>query len=193
MAKLTRITDPDAQRIAVSYYRAKAANPKLTQREFARKTFPTITERWGDAKSHSEQRRIELSGARYLRLVLEGKRTGRVNVKRGTFVRGGGSPDLFQVFVPIEGGGWKSFDLGAVGARSTFDIPLVETRLREDMSALEAKRRAWAQRYALRDNEINIDSFEVRRVTRHRKHSVSISLRGLKRMPTEDEYGNVVR
>lgn len=185
MAKPGRITDPDAQKIAAAYYRAKLANPKLTQGEFARKTFPTITERHSAAKSRAEQRKIEQSGARYLRLVLEGKRTGRINVQRGELKRPGGQVDLYQVFVPIAGGGWKSFDLGAIGGRSTFDIPLIEVRLREDMSALDAKRQQWAQRYALRGNEINIEDFEVRRVTRHRKHAVHISLRGLKPMPGE--------
>ncbi len=183
MAKLRRVTDPDAQRIAAAYDAAKRANPRLTQGEFARKTFPTITERYGAATSRREQRKIEKSGARYLRLVLEGKRTGRVNVRRGTITRPGGQVDLFQVFVPIAGGGWKSFDLGAVGARSTFDIPLIEEQLRRDPSGLEAKRRAWAERYALRDADIGTDSFEVRRVTRHRRHAVHISLRGLKPMP----------
>jgi hypothetical protein len=183
MARRRNLTDPDAQRIQAAYDRAKIANPKLTQGEFARKTFPTISERYGEAKSRGEQRDIEKSGARYLRLVLEGKRTGRVNVRRATFTRPGGQNDLFQVFVPIAGGGWKSFDLGAVGARSTFDIPLIEEQLRRDASGLEAKQREWSQRYALTGNDIRIEGFEVRRVTRHRRHAVHISLRGLKPMP----------
>jgi hypothetical protein len=172
----TKLTDPDAQRIAAAYYRAKAANPKLTQGEFARKSFPTISERYGEAKSRTKQKSIENSGARYLRLVLEGKRTGRVNVKRSMATRPGGQNDLFQVFVPV-GGDWKSFDLTAIGARSTFDIPLIEAQLRADPSALLTKRDAWAQRYAIRPNKIDTDAFEVRRVQRHRRHRVRISLR----------------
>lgn len=174
----------DARYIADAYYRAKTANPRLTQGEFARKSFPTIAERYANARNGAERKRIEQSGARYLRLVLEGKRTGAVNVKRGT--RSKGFPDLFQVFVPVQGGGWKSFDLGAAGARSTFDIPLVEQRLRENSAPLEARARIWAQRYALAQSELRIDNFEVRRVTKHRRHAEYIDLR----LSDTDELGD---
>jgi len=179
VAKRRIISDPDAQRIAQSYRAAKAANPQLTQGEFARKSFPTISERYHDAKSRNEQKKIEQSGARYLRLVLEGKRTGRINVQRGTATLGGGLPDAYQVFVPVAGGGWKSFDLEAAGGRSTFDIPLLEARLRETPDVLETKRNEWARRYAIQGSELRVENFEVRRVQRHRKRAVHIDLREL--------------
>ena len=109
--------------IAAAYQRAKRNDPTLTQGQYATRAYPTIAERYRHARGDVERRRIELSGARYHRLVLQGKRSGRINIERGAMSRTGGSVDLFQVFIPVAGQKeWVSFDLTGIGARSTFDI-----------------------------------------------------------------------
>jgi hypothetical protein len=169
--------DVAADEIAEAYFTAKVANPKLTQREFARKAMPTISTRYDNAKSKAEKKRIEESGARYLRLVLEGKRTGRVNVERAQQFRAGSGPDLFQVMVRDSKGVMRSFDLSAVGGRSQLDVPLIEQQLRDNPRAIENRIFAWRERYDIEIEIEDIADFEVRRVLVHRKHSERIVLR----------------
>lgn len=161
--------------IAAAYARAKRNDPTLTQGEYATKAYPTIAERYRRARTDEERRKIELSGARYHRLVLQGKRSGRVNIERGAISRTGGSTDLFQVFIPVSGQKeWVSFDLAGVGARSTFDIPSIEAQIRAHPELLERKAQQFARRYDIQRSDLNVTGFQVRRVTRHRKPSERI-------------------
>lgn len=161
--------------IAAAYQRARDADPSLTQGRYAVRAYPTISERYSRARTAEEKRRVELSGARYHRLVLSGKRSGRVNIERGAVTRTGGSEDLFQVFVPVSGQKeWVSFDLTAVGARSTFDIPSIEARIRAHPELLARKASQFARRYDVQLSDLQTGRFEVRRVTRHRKHAERI-------------------
>jgi hypothetical protein len=163
--------------IAAAYQRAKTTDPTLTQGRYAVRAYPTISERYHKARTPEERRRVELSGARYHRLVLEGKRTGRVNIERGAVTRTGGQEDLFQVFVPVSGQKeWVSFDLAAVGARSTFDIPSIEARIRSHPEMLDRKASQFARRYDVQRSDLHTGLFEVRRVTRHRKHAERITV-----------------
>jgi hypothetical protein len=73
-------------------------------------------------------------------------------------------------------GNARSFDLTVVGGGSTFDVPVVETRLKADRKALVKKQRAWARRYAIDKNDLFIDDITVRRVSRHRKRAEVLSL-----------------
>lgn len=158
------IADANAQRIASAYLRAKAANPKLTQKEFARKAMPTVAKRWRDAKTPAEKRRIEESGARYLRLVLEGKRTGRVNVERAVPKKRGASRTLFQIIVRDKHGNARSFNITSEGSYSALDIPYIEQQLRESPEILDARRREWAYRYADDFADFDIDDVSVEKI-----------------------------
>lgn len=163
--------------IAAAYQRAKLADPSLTQGEYAVRAYPTISERYEKARRRAdakEMRRIEQSGARYHRLVLKGQRTGHVNIERGAANRTGGQVDLFQVFVPYGDDKYASFDLTAVGARSSFDIPTIEARLRANPELLGKKARQWARRYDISMNDLQTSDFSVRHVTRHRRLSERI-------------------
>lgn len=161
--------------IAAAYQRAKRNDPTITQGQYAVRAYPTISERYRHARSDAERRRIELSGARYHRLVLQGKRSGRVNIERGAIMRTGGSSDLFQVFIPVQGQReWVSFDLAGVGARSTFDIPSIEAQIRAHPELLDRKAAQFARRYDINRSDLNVAGFQVRRVTRHRKPSERI-------------------
>lgn len=174
-----QLTDANAQEIASAYYRAKIVNPKLTQREFARKGMPTISARYQEAESAAERKRIEQSGARYLRLVLEGKRTGRVNVEKAKRFRPGQGSDQFQVFLRDKMGVPRSFDLTAVGARSQLDVPTVEAQLRNNPAAIAKRIAQWRERYAeldIDEDDIADMEFEVRRVQIFRKHAERINL-----------------
>lgn len=158
--------DPDAERITAAYHRAKAANPKLTQRQFAEKVLPKL----------SGKKRKPASGERYLRFLLKGERSGSELMARAEETLPGGQADAFQVIVPDAEGNERSFDLTAIGGRSTLDIPLIEQQLRDDPSILAAKRDEWARRYALKGTDLRIDQFRVRRVRRHRKYGVTLAL-----------------
>lgn len=157
--------DPDAERITAAYHRAKAANPKLTQRQFAEKALPKL----------SGKKRKPSSGERYLRFLLKGERSGSELMERAEETLPGGRRDAFQVIVPDAEGNERSFDLTVEGGRSTLDIPLIEQQLRDDPSILAAKRDEWARRYALKGTDLRIDKFTVRRVRRHRKHALVLS------------------
>lgn len=175
-----RITDPDARAIQSAYYRAKLANPKLTQREFARKAMPTIQRRYDDAKSADERRKIEQSGARYLRLVLEGKRTGRVNVRQASRAKPGQGHDQFQASIRDASGNVRSFDVYGVGARSQLDVPFMETQLRTHREIFDRKLAEWRSRYADAFGEMDVDdmldTLQIRRVLTFRKHAERIVL-----------------
>lgn len=171
--------DVAADEIAEAYFAAKVANPKLTQREFARKAMPTVSTRYDNAKTKKEKERIEESGARYLRLVLEGKRTGRVNVERAQQFRGGQGADQYQVMVRDSKGVVRSFDLTAVGARSQLDVPLIEQQLRVNPQAIQNRIYAWRERYNVEIEIEDIADFEVRRVLVHRKHAETIVMRNV--------------
>lgn len=161
--------------IAAAYQRAKRNDPTLTQGQYATRAYPTISERYRHARSDAERRRIELSGARYHRLVLQGKRSGRVNIERGAATRTGGSTDLFQVFIPIRGKQeWVSFDLVAVHARSTFDIPSIEAQIRAHPELLERKAGQFARRYDIARSDLDTAAVQIHHVTRHRKSSERI-------------------
>lgn len=165
-----------ADRIAAAYVAAKMANPKLTQREFARKAMPTIANRYQEAKTPAERRKIENSGARYLRLVLQGKRSGRVNVEQAARFRPGQSTDLYQVRVTDSKGIVRSFNLVGINTRSQLDLPLVEAKLREDMRPIENRIWAWRERYDIEIELDDIADWEVRRVLTHRRHAERIIL-----------------
>jgi hypothetical protein len=161
--------------IAAAYQRAKRNDPTITQGQYAVRAYPTISERYRHATTDAERRRIELSGARYHRLVLAGQRSGRVNIERGAAVRTGGSVDLFQVFIPVSGQKeWVSFDLTGIGAKSTFDIPSIEAQLRNNPDILARKAAQFARRYDLQRSDLHAEAFEIRRVTRHRKRAERI-------------------
>lgn len=165
-----------ADRVARAYYQAKIANPKMTQGEFARKAMPTIQRRYDEAKSPAEKRRIEESGSRYLRLVLEGKRTGRVNVEQAGRYRAGRGDDLYQVLVTDTKGIKRSFNLVGINTGSQLDVPLVEAALRGNPRAIENRIYAWRERYDIEIELEDIADFEVRRVLQHNKHAERISL-----------------
>lgn len=166
-----------ADEIAEAWFAAKVANPKITQKEFARKAMPTVSTRYDNAKTKKEKERIEESGARYLRLVLEGKRTGRVNVERAHQYRAGSGGDLYQVMVTDSKGITRSFDLGAVGSRSQLDVPLIEQQLRDNPQPILTRINQWRERYNVEIEIEDIADFEVRRVLIHRKHAEHIVLR----------------
>lgn len=174
------VSNADARAIEQAYYHAKIANPKLTQREFARKALPTIQQRYDDAKSPAEKRRIEESGARYLRLVLEGKRTGTKNVGIARKVRIGQGSDQFQATIRDANGNVRSFDIVGIGARSQLDVPLMEAELREHRDIFGRKLTEWTRRYGDAFGELDIedllDTLQVRRVLIHRKHAERIAL-----------------
>jgi hypothetical protein len=158
--------DDTAERVRIAYYKAKAANPKLTQREFAAKALPSVTKK---------ERKPE-SGERYLRLILKGERSGREIVAKGSRTDAGGFRDRFQVVVKDKAGNARSLNLVGLGAKSTLDIPLLETELRNRPELLAAKRDEWARRYKIEQEDFDPDSFEIRRVRRHRKHAAQIVL-----------------
>lgn len=168
--------DASALQVETAYRRAKAANPKLTQGEFARKALPTVSTRYDDAKSDAERRKIEQSGARYLRLVMEGKRTGRVNVEQAGRFRPGSSRDLYQVMVTDSKGVKRSFNLIGINTRSQLDLPLVEAKLRDDMRAIEERIAAWRDRYNIELELDDIADWDVRRVLTHRRHAETIAI-----------------
>lgn len=165
------LLDENAQRVQAAYLRAKVAKPGLTQREFARKALPTIAARYDAATSDAERRRIEESGARYLRLIMEGKRTGRVNVQRADHpakVRRGSLRATWQALIQDKHGNTRSVSMTMPGLESQLDIIYAEARLMdtpEGRAMLEARRALWRQRYDdafgdFDDNDVSIRKIE---------------------------------
>lgn len=147
------LLDQNAQRVQAAYLRAKEIKPSLTQREFARKALPTIAARYEAAKNDAERKRVEESGARYLRLIFEGKRTGRVNVQKAEHPakRRSAVVDFWQAIITDKLGNTRSISLGMPGLYTQLDVIYAETRLMntpEGLMILEARRSLWAQRYA---------------------------------------------
>jgi len=142
---------------------AKKADPSLTRGEFMMKGSP------GHYKNKN-------SAAAYLRVLESGKRSGSVLWAQSTRTEAGASASDYQVMVKDRSGNARSFDLTVVGGGSTFDVPVVETRLKADRKALVKKQRAWARRYAIDKNDLFIDDITVRRVSRHRKRAEVLSL-----------------
>lgn len=143
---------------------AKQADPKLTKADFMMKGSP------GKYKNRE-------SAAAYLRVLLSGKRTGSRLWEQSSQTPPGGQRDLYQVAVKDKSGNMRSFDLEVVGGSSTFDVPLVEHRLKEDRKALKQKRDAWARRYDIDTSELDIENINVRRIRRARKHALRIALK----------------
>ena len=155
----------DSRDAILSRWRAaKKADPKLTRADFMMKGSP------GKYKNRE-------SAAAYLRVLESGKRSGSQLWARSRETPPGGQADLYQVSVPRgRGRAPASFDLEVVHGGSSFDVPLVETRLKEDRQALLSKQRAWATRYDIDLGDIDIDDISVRRVRRHKKHSLRIAI-----------------
>lgn len=165
----------DARReIESAYQRAKAANPRLTRGEYYRKASPTFSARYDEAKSPAERKRIEQSAARYERLIRQGKRTGRVTVEKAYEYTTGYGQDQYQVIVFDAYGNAHSFNIRAVGGRSTLDIPLLEQRIRENPEILGRKYAEFAARYHVAD--IDIANAVVRRVQKMRARAEILRL-----------------
>lgn len=154
----------DSRKAILSRWRAaKEADPKLTRGDFMMKGSP------GKYKNKE-------SAAAYLRVLESGKRSGSDLWERSRNVGPGGSPDLYQVSVKDRRGRTRSFDLAVAGGGSTFDIPLIEETLHEDQTALITKQKDWARRYDIDLGDIDIERISVRRVLKHTKHALSITL-----------------
>ncbi len=143
---------PDAAVIAQRWHEAKARNPRLTQDEFVRRAIPsykvnpivTKGKNKGAAKTAAQ---IADSRARYLRLVLEGKRSGTSLVRQSNYTSPGGVANQYQARVYINDDiGWKSINVVAEGNRSTLDVFRVENnpKMRE---VIKAEISAWASKY----------------------------------------------
>lgn len=144
-----------------AWFRAKAANPKLTQREFEIKAL---------------DRNPKKADGRYLRLILEGKRSGRILVREAYETPGGGMANVFNISMPDAEGNVRSFNIYAEPppgqARfSRLDVPVVEQRIREHPEILESKAAQFARRYNVKQSDIRTDRFNVHRVVRQRARS----------------------
>lgn len=158
------MADKDREAILSRWRAAKKADPKLTRADFMMKARP------GKYKNRE-------SAAAYLRVLESGKRSGSVLWAQSRETAPGGQRDLYQVAVSRgRGKAPASFDLEVIGGVSSFDVALIETRLKQDRKALLTKQRAWARRYDIDMGDINIDQISVRRVQRHRKKSLEIAL-----------------
>lgn len=117
------------------------------------------------------------SAAAYLRVLISGKRTGDRLWEQSTKTLPGGEASLYQVAVRDKSGNMRSFDLEVVGGSSSFDVPMVEQRLKQDRKALRQKRDAWAKRYDIDAGDLDVENINVRRIRRARKHALRIALK----------------
>lgn len=156
--------DLSAQEIIARYEYAKSRDPKLTQGKFFRAGT-------GDRFKNEE------SAARYFRLLKEGKRsgnvlwsesTGRIVTRKGrrVYTTPPVNPNNYQVMVRDRQGNVRSFNIGAIGGRSSFDIVVLDDEVRRRKDVLQAKAKEWAQRYGIKENDINIEDFEIRKTRR---------------------------
>lgn len=152
---------------------AKQADPKLTRGDFMMKGSPG---RYKNKESAAAYLRVlEASGRKDT--PEKRRRSGDVLWKRSTQTLPGGERDLYQVAVKDKSGNTRSFDLEVVGGGSSFDVALVEHRLKEDRKALRQKRDAWARRYDIDAGDLDVDNIQVRRVKRVTKHALRIALK----------------
>jgi hypothetical protein len=176
---MRRVRDERARgEIVTAWREAKAANPKLTQEEFARRALP----------SPKHKQRAKGSGARYLRKILRGERTGAELYREGRATPPSGQSDLFQVDVCCPATEdtpgaeeisrrWyicRSFDLEAIGARSTLDVFAIE-RHPEIRRAVSAKMAQWRSEYS--EFGCAKPLVTVRRVRKHTKYSETVVIR----------------
>lgn len=156
--------DLSAQEIIARYEYAKSRDPKMTQGRFFRSGT-------GDRFKSDE------SAARYFRLLKEGKRsgnvlwnesTGRIVTRKGrrVFVSPPSNRNNYQVLVRDANGNVRSFNIGAIGGRSSFDIAILDDEVRRRKDVLQAKAKEWAQRYGIKENDINVEDFEIRKTRR---------------------------
>lgn len=138
--------DRASREVRDAWFRAKAADPTLTQKRFEKEALGR-----------------ENPDGRYLRLILEGKRSGRLIVREQTAVPGGGSSSLYQAVFTDRSGNVRSFNVVGAGASGGLAAPLVHDSLVRSgvPSAVIAK---WAAKYDIDMGDIDPDSLTVRRV-----------------------------
>jgi hypothetical protein len=152
--------EQSSKEVRDAWFRAKAANPSLTQRQFER-----------------EAMGVENPTGRYLRLVLEGKRSGRLIVREQTAVQPGGARGLFQLVIRDKSGNViGSRNVIGGGTTTGLDAPLVHQRLSQQ-GELQAILDEFARRYSVQPDDIDEDDFEVRKITTYRRPAIRVRVR----------------
>lgn len=161
---------PENQRVARAWEKAKRRDPSLTQADFAAAAFGGRRRGKGKAFSGPPEtwpERQREADARYLRLILEGKRRpselvryadrgGVVNVA----VRHGGAYSSFNVRLPAGASKLDAFDI-----RQT----------RKFRKTLQAQAAAWAKRYGEKQSSFRTDDADIRGVRRARSRPVMMA------------------
>lgn len=161
---------PENQRVARAWEDAKRRDPSLTQAEFSAAVFGG--RRRGKGKKLGGQpeewtARQRAADARYLRLILEGKRRPRTLLKRAD--RGG----VVNVAVR-HGGSYSSFNVRLPPGTSKLDAFRIRNS-REFRKTLRAQARAWAKRYAEDAEDFDTEAPEIRGVRRARSRPILMS------------------
>lgn len=158
---------PENQRVALAWEEAKRRDPSLTQAEFSAAVFGGRRRGKGKALGGRPEEwtaRQRAADARYLRLILEGKRRPVTLVKRAD--RGG----VVNVAVR-HGGTFSSFNVRLPPGTSKLDAFKLRSS-REFRKTLRAQARAWAKRYAEDAEDFDTETPEIRGVRRARSRPV---------------------
>lgn len=154
---------PENQRVAQAWQDAKARNPRLTQAEFSAAVFGgrkrAKAKAFGGPPESWPKRQAE-ADARYLRLILEGKRRPVTLVRRAD--RGG----VVNVAVR-HGDAYSSFNIRLPSGVSKLDA----FRLRDSKQLrkiIREQAKAWAKRYGETVSAFTDDAPEMRGVRRAR-------------------------
>lgn len=154
----------ESQRVARAWEDAKRRNPQLTQADFSAAVFGGRKRAPGKpfgGPPETWQRRQREADARYLRLVLEGKRVPKKLVARAD--RGG----VVNVGVR-HGRGWSSFNIRLPRGVSKLDAFTLseQNRFRQ---IVNEQARSWAKRYAEDLADFDTDEPNIRGVRRARR------------------------
>lgn len=155
----------DANLIAQRWYEAKAKNPSLTQAEFVRRAIPSyhvnpVVTKGKNKGQRKTQKQIDDSRARYLRLNIEGKRTGTKLIQRSNIT--GPVANAYQARIWLgKEAGFKSVNIVSAGNRSTLDIFRVESNPNFDRIVGSELRQVAAKYPRANQQEIDAEHFEM--------------------------------
>lgn len=142
-----------------AYERAKAADPSITQGEFMRRGTHDLP--IGKFKNDE-------SAARYHRKIVKGERTGAAMVRAGT--PKGAMRGSFQFRIRTTEGKFISQNISVEGGYSSFDVAAIEYELKRNRrDRVEAIVAYYRTAYGQEEQEIDLDSLEVRVIARQRR------------------------